>query len=371
VRRPARALLLAGSLLLIAALPNAAAAAPAPISVSGNSLVAGGKPVRLLGVNRSGAEYACSDHGKGFGIFQGPVTPASVAAIRSWGSNAVAIMLQEECWLGISGANPAFSGVNYQNAIRAYVDELNAQGMYVVLRLAVGGPGNRLQTGRDPKKDGAEPPLPDADHAPDFWRSVATTFKDNPAVLFHLFDEPHKVSYPCWLSGCVVKDDFYGRFQAAGMQSLLDAVRSTGATQPVIASGTNYAEDFSGWFSSPLIDPLHQLVANVNTFDFSPCKGRCRSGLIPVAASFPVVTGGFGDTSSGRDKRCNHDYSDKWMRFADRLDISYLAWTWDSVKDFGGCGNSALVRSYNGAPTRFGAGILKHLRALAASGQSG
>ena len=29
-----------------------------------------------------------------------------------------------------------------------------------------------------------------ADHALDFWTSVATTFKDDPMVIFDLFNEP-------------------------------------------------------------------------------------------------------------------------------------------------------------------------------------
>ena len=35
----------------------------------------------LHGVNRSGAEYACV---QGWGIFDGPVTEASILAIKSW-----------------------------------------------------------------------------------------------------------------------------------------------------------------------------------------------------------------------------------------------------------------------------------------------
>ena len=38
------------------------------------------KDVRLLGVNRSGSEYACA---QGFGIFDGPVDDASIAAIKT------------------------------------------------------------------------------------------------------------------------------------------------------------------------------------------------------------------------------------------------------------------------------------------------
>jgi hypothetical protein len=37
-------------------------------------------------------------------------------------------------------------------------------------------PGAKLATGQQP--------MADPDHAPDFWSSVARTFKDDPAVVF-------------------------------------------------------------------------------------------------------------------------------------------------------------------------------------------
>src|SRR5688572_20796041 len=73
------------SLLPIAAAwspPAAGAQGPAAISglhVVGNQIRNGaGQPVRLLGVNRSGTEYACI---QGWGIFDGPSDAASLQAI--------------------------------------------------------------------------------------------------------------------------------------------------------------------------------------------------------------------------------------------------------------------------------------------------
>src|SRR5256886_7747168 len=61
---------------------------PAPaVHVQGNRLVdTAGRPVRLRGVNRSGAEYACA---QGRGIFDGPSDSASVRAIASWRGHRV------------------------------------------------------------------------------------------------------------------------------------------------------------------------------------------------------------------------------------------------------------------------------------------
>jgi hypothetical protein len=99
----------------------------ATVSVSGNQLRGfNNAPVRLHGVNRSGTEYACV---QGWGIFDGPSDTTSISAIASWHANAVRVPLNEDCWLGINGVSPAYSGTTYQNAIVNYVQDLNKAGM--------------------------------------------------------------------------------------------------------------------------------------------------------------------------------------------------------------------------------------------------
>ena len=115
-----------------------AAAAPAgalETGVSGKHLVDGkGKRVRLIGVNRSGSEYACSGPdgagGSGYGFFQGPVNDRAIQAMRKWKINAVALPLNEACWLGgYGGLRPQFSGEPYRAAIQKYVGQLNRKGI--------------------------------------------------------------------------------------------------------------------------------------------------------------------------------------------------------------------------------------------------
>ncbi len=115
--------------------PATAAPSPAPtgLRVQGNRIVNGaGETVRLLGVNRSGSEYACI---QGWGIFEGPTDAAAIAAMTSWRINAVRVPLNEQCWLGINGVKPEYGGAAYQAAIRVYVNALNAAGLAVILEL--------------------------------------------------------------------------------------------------------------------------------------------------------------------------------------------------------------------------------------------
>src|ERR1700759_5203443 len=107
-------------LLLLPALALPASAAAAPwIGVKGNQLVnRSGHSVRLLGVNRSGTEYACQ---QGWGFFDGPSDMASIRVMKSWHINSVRVALNETCWLGINGIDPQYGGAAYQRTIRSYV----------------------------------------------------------------------------------------------------------------------------------------------------------------------------------------------------------------------------------------------------------
>lgn len=218
-------MLAALALFLLAAAP--AAAAKPWIGVRANHLVdRSGQTVRLLGVNRSGTEYACQ---QGYGFFDGPSDEASIAAMKSWHINSVRVPLNETCWLGINGVDAKYSGAAYRRAIRAWVTRLEDAGLYVILDLHWAAPGSQQATGIIP--------MPDAEHAPAFWRSVATEYRDDHAVLFDLYNEPHEVGWGCWEHGCVIHDQRVGTYRAAGMSQLVAAVRRAGATQPVMLGG--------------------------------------------------------------------------------------------------------------------------------------
>ena len=327
------------------ALGNSALGKSAPaITVAGNRLVVGGRPIRLLGVDRSGAEYACI---QGWGIFDGPVSPASVAAIAAWHVNAVRVPLNEDCWLGINGAKRQYAGAAYRRAISAYVGRLHRAGLVVVLDLHWNAPGRSRASGQRQ--------LPDLDHSVAFWRSVARTFRRDPALLFDVYNEPHDVSWRCWRDGCRV-----GGWRAAGMQRIVNAIRAAGAAQPIMLGGLAWSNDLSKWLRYAPRDPRHQLVASFHVYNFNTCaSAACWDATVaPVAARVPVVTGELGESD------CAHGFIDSYMRWADAHRISYLGWTWDTWDCAGG---PALISSYDGTPTPFGIGFRDHLAALAAT----
>lgn len=363
VRWPLVGLVL-GLALLIAQAPatgarlarSASTTATPYVAVSGNRIVNGsGETVRLLGVNRSGAEYACLGGGH---IFDGPTDGASVRAMLAWRIDAVRVPLNEDCWLGINGVSAAVSGMAYQHAIERYVQTLESYGLVAILDLHWAAPSKYVARGQWP--------VPDLDHAPRFWASVARAFAANHGVIFDLFNEPYITSWSCWLNGCATRYK-PGRkmvsYQSAGMQTLVNAVRSTGASQPIMLGGLKYSSDDSQWLGFEPADPNHQLIVSFHTYDFGACNAEAcwNSTIAPLAAKLPVITGEMGES------RCKHTYIDGYMSWADRHGVSYLGWAWDSTAPPSGwqCSRGpALIKNYDGTPTAFGAGLKSHLARL-------
>lgn len=352
---------------LAALLPASASAAAGQVSVRANHLVnSHGKTVRLLGVNRSGTEYACA---QGYGFtdsvdYERPDSRKLIAAIRSWHVNAVRVPLNEHCWLGINGVKNQWGGANYRRKVVTFVRRLEDARIHPILDLHAAGPAgypadqavNNLRS------------LPDTDHSLDFWRSLAKRFGDDRAVLFDLYNEPHDVGWKCLRDGCEITNDLdpgVPDYQAAGTQSLVDAIRDAGARNVIMVPGLAYTSDLSKWRRYRPADPLHRLAASLHTYEsLGGCDASCRKNVLgPLARHVPVVTGEFGDND------CNHDYSDAYMRWADRHGVSYLGWTWDAT-DLGSwtcSGGPSLIKDFDGTPTHYGVGLRHHLAALASA----
>jgi hypothetical protein len=336
---------------------------PAPqLHVSGNKLVdSTGKTVTLHGVNRSGGEFACV---QGNGIWDGPMDQASVTAIKSWGVTAVRVPLNEACWNAESYVNAAYAGTVYQQAVQSYVNLLNSNGIVAILDLHwTDGQYTGNSAGCSSAQATCQKPMPDAAQAVPFWTSVAQTFKGNNAVIFDLFNEPYPSratgsdasGWQCWLSGGTCAGITY---QVAGMQTLVDAVRSTGASNVIMLGGQEYSNELTSWLQYKPTDPDNNLVASWHSYNFNTCSNQScwTSQIAPVAASVPVVAGEIGEND------CGGSYINSLTGWLDSQGISYLAWTWNTWDCSSG---PALITDYTGTPTAYGSAYKAHISALA------
>jgi endoglucanase len=207
-------------------------------------------------------------------------------------------------------------------------------------------------------------PMPDLAESVPFWSSVASTFKGNNSVIFDLFNEPYPdralptetAAWECWRNGgayCEVGI----HYPVAGMQTLVNTVRSTGATNVIMLGGLAYANDLSQWLAFEPTDPDHNLVASWHSYNFNSCSNEScwNSQVAPVMAKVPVIVGEIGEND------CADDYIDPLMSWLDSKSTSYLAWSWNTGAM---CAGPKLITNYDGSPSSFGAGYKAHLRAF-------
>ncbi len=370
--------------------PKPASAAAPQISVAGNHLVdPAGRPIQLRGVNRPSFEFVCVEPkytpSRANGVNEGPFDQAHVNGMLAWGVNAVRIPLNEDCWLGknpvkrtqtkviqLQGKAAKTAGKRMKKRYRAAVVEfvalLEANGITPIVDLHWSAPGRTLAA--------HQYRAPDADHSIPFWRSVATTFLGDHSIIFDLFNEPLDVSWECLRDGCRVPNSCAdcetrnkpkGKYRSAGMQELVDVIRATGATQPLMIPGLDYSHDVSRWLEFRPTDPLNQLIVSVHNYHHpqfaeSDAYGPAYwdSVLAPIAAQHPLVIGEFGEFGCGTERVT------ELMNWADDHGVSYLAWGWLPARPYGDpdCTDLVpeLVLDYEGTPAPTGVAIRTHMR---------
>jgi hypothetical protein len=238
--------------------------------------------------------------------------------------------LNEDCVLGINGVQSQYAGANYLNAIAAFVNRLHAHGIYAEISLMWAAPGSQQALDH--------PAILDQDHSPAALQAIGNAFKNDPSTFIGLQSEPHDISWACWRNGgssCSVG------YTALGMQGALNAVRSSGATNVVTASGIDWANNLTGWLVNKPTDSTGQLVAEQHVYNFNTCGTvACfTSQVSPVAAVVPVVWGEFGEDDCGSGSVA------QYLPYADLHISAAEAWTWDT---WGNC--ISLISDFNGTP---------------------
>jgi hypothetical protein len=176
---------------------NNTPAAPPDLKVNGIyfQTVSSGCNVRLAGVNICGDEWSANSYGPPNGS-GGDMVQSVNSAVAAWKSNCMRIPLNQDFWFGYSDGNfqsSSTQNASYQNKYRTFIDNVvsaaSSQNAYVELDLHWSGSGNWGSSISAKQQN-----MPD-DHSTDFWKDAATRYKNNPAVLFNLYNEPKDDSW--------------------------------------------------------------------------------------------------------------------------------------------------------------------------------
>jgi hypothetical protein len=184
------------------------------------------------------------------------ITDMPVSDLWKWGADYVRLQLDQELWLADCAAIQGGTPTTYRAAVQTAVSARASRGLTVLLSLAVTQRGQ--DTGCTPSSAPYLKEMADT-RSVDFWISVASTFKDKLKVEFDLFNEPNNITDAVWRNGGTVSyTTTVGgvrqtkTYQAAGMQALYDAVRSTGATNLVFVGGIGWATNTATLLRAPL-----------------------------------------------------------------------------------------------------------------------
>ncbi len=207
---------------------------PPELHVEGRRVLdATGKEVWLQGVNAGGLETLPQDR---------HVMRSAQVGVDDWKASVIRLPVSDDFWFGRSPYQHD-GGKAYRELIDNIITLVANRRAYLLLDL------HRFRA-------------PQPEHV-EFWKDAAARYKNHPAVLFDLFNEPHDISWEVWRDGgfvtepktktdegAVLSDADKAKsppgFQSPGMQALLNTVRETGARNIVVAGGLAWAADLSG-----------------------------------------------------------------------------------------------------------------------------
>lgn len=242
-----------------------------------------GEAVLLRGVNRSGLEYADpagADFLAGAGITEGEIRHIT----QDWGASIIRLPFNQDRALnGRGAAGPE----DYLRALDQVIEWAAAAGAYTLLDLQWINSDVRIA------------PLPD-NGSQRVWRILAQRYRDNPAVLFDLYNEPHDVSAELW------------RFWAC---VLLGIVREEHPEAVIFVSGVDWGYDLRDV-------PINETGVVYSTHVYPWKSLAWRKAFGTLADDLPVFAAEWG----GREEHLN--WGEALAEYLRERGMGWTAWSW-------------------------------------------
>ena len=302
-------------------------------------------PVLLRGLNRSGLEYSEPSDG-GFLAAAGITEDEIGRIVSDWGANIIRIPFNQDWALRGRNGLPA---EEYRAALDQVISWASALGAYTILDLqwlnteTIYGHTRHPGRGKVPNRVA---PTPDADSIV-LWRMLAERYRDEPAVLFDLFNEPHDPVGDDFLPIHVIGPDgevtasdasFVGPEEwVPWAKRLVTEIRQVRRKGLILVGGVDWAFDLRR-----IRVDAPDIVYSAHIYPNR--KPRTWGKALGGAGEVPVFVGEWGGT--GDDLEFGRQLSERLRR----LGVGWTAWSWADYPEL-----VVTPRAPHFEPTPFGA----------------
>jgi endoglucanase len=311
------------------------------------------EPILLRGVNRSGLEY--SEPGATGFLAGAQIDQDEIGVIvRGWHANVLRLPFNQDWCLNGRGAHCAEAYLASLDQVIAWAAALGA---YTILDLQWLDLETAYGTTFDPiqgRTTNHVPPTPNQQTI-ELWRILAARYRNEPAVLFDLLNEPHDAldddPYPIKRidANGRVSNSTHRRVSATDWVRwatvLTTEIRKIRPDGLILVSGTDWAFDLSGiWIDAPNIVYSTHIYPNRSTFVWRKAIGQHRK--------LPIFIGEWGGTE--RDLA----HGAKLARKLRKLGLGWTAWSWSDFPHL------VASRASGFQPTPFGELVRNELRSF-------
>jgi endoglucanase len=241
------------------------------LKVEGNQVMTvDGKPVWLQGLSVDSMQWSQGEN----------VLWTIRVAMDDWKSNVIRLPVHETFWFGKGKGQPPGGEVAYRETVDQAIKLASTRGAWIVLDLHGFG-------------------APTEAHVA-FWKEAAVRYRNNPAVLFELFNEPHGLTWEVWRNGGSLKDVKHNDVNPTentlkteadftpGMQALVKTVRDTGAKNILVIGGLDWAYDLSGVANGFALDDLGG-NGIIYVSHIYPWKSDWKNKVLVAADKYPII----------------------------------------------------------------------------------
>lgn len=159
--------------------------------------------------------------------------------------------------------------------------------------------------------------------ASNWWMMLAKEYKNNPYVWFDLYNEPQVNSNDTWKNS---------------MQTVANAIRTTGNTNIIVATGNWWGQDANDWncanvsesksaiLSQSLSDPVNNTIYSIHIYDqWTQCQSKLDNYFDRVIAQGKCIVVGEYGVYNNSDVSIAVDYT---LAAVQPRNIGRIVWAW-------------------------------------------